>query len=240
MIAVSIVSHGHGEMVGQLVARLRANRHVSQIIVTRNIAEDFHLESGDRVTVIENENAKGFGANHNAAFVHCIEPFFCVLNPDIQLNADPFSALLRGVGTESVGVVAPMVMAPDGLVEDSARRFPTFGSLLLKAVGLSDGSYKLEGHEPVKVDWVAGMCMLFRAEVFRNLKGFDERYFLYYEDVDICARLWSMGLAVFVCPEASVVHDARRASRSNLRHMRWHLRSMLRFLISNAGRRCRS
>jgi N-acetylglucosaminyl-diphospho-decaprenol L-rhamnosyltransferase len=78
-------------------------------------------------------------------------------------------------------------------------------------------------------DWVAGMCMFFDSAVFRALKGFDEGFFLYYEDVDICARVWRSGSVVVACPAASVTHDAQRASRRQWRHMRWHAQSMARY-----------
>jgi GT2 family glycosyltransferase len=77
------------------------------------------------------------------------------------------------------------------------------------------------------------MFMLFRAETLRSMGGFDERYFLYYEDVDLCARLREAGYEVAVCTEASAIHAARRESRRNLRFAKWHLRSALRFFTSH-------
>jgi N-acetylglucosaminyl-diphospho-decaprenol L-rhamnosyltransferase len=68
--------------------------------------------------------------------------------------------------------------------------------------------------------------------VFRELRGFDERYFLYYEDVDLCRRLRKRGYEVVLVPSASAVHDARRESHRNLRHLSWHLASIARFLRS--------
>ena len=78
--------------------------------------------------------------------------------------------------------------------------------------------------------------MLFRSEDFARLKGFDERFFLYYEDVDICIRVWQLSLRVAACPRVSVVHHARRDSRRSLRHLRWHLESMGRYFLKHWGR----
>jgi N-acetylglucosaminyl-diphospho-decaprenol L-rhamnosyltransferase len=98
-------------------------------------------------------------------------------------------------------------------------------------LGGGGGRYSFEvGDETFDADWVAGMFMLFRADDYRALGGFDEGFFLYYEDVDICARLWKAGRPVLACPKAQVIHDARRASRQNLRYMRWHAGSMARYL----------
>jgi N-acetylglucosaminyl-diphospho-decaprenol L-rhamnosyltransferase len=77
------------------------------------------------------------------------------------------------------------------------------------------------------------MFMLFRSDAFRQVGGFDERYFLYYEDVDICRRLRAGGHGIVFEPRAEVIHDARRASRRRLRQALHHLRSAIRFLAGS-------
>jgi len=237
LISVSIVSHGHGDMVGRLVGQLLAFREVAQIILTLNVPESVALPDDARLTVIGNVRPKGFGANHNAAFVHCTQTFYCPLNPDIEFDRNPFPVLFAALGDQRVALVAPLVKSPDGKIEDSMRRFPTLVSLLVKALGGSDGRYVVrEGQANFASEWVAGMFMLFRSRDFHDLGGFDERFFLYYEDVDICARVWQKGMKILACPKVSVIHDARRDSRRSLRHLRWHLGSMVRFLWKHRGR----
>jgi N-acetylglucosaminyl-diphospho-decaprenol L-rhamnosyltransferase len=236
LIAVSIVSHGHGDMVARLVGQLLAFPEVAQIILTLNVPESVALPDDARLTVIGNVRPKGFGANHNAAFVHCTQTFYCSLNPDIEFDRNSFPVLSAALGDQRVALVAPLVKSPDGKIEDSMRRFPTLVSLLVKALGGSDGRYVVcEGQANFAPEWVAGMFMLFRSRDFHDLGGFDERFFLYYEDVDICARLWQKGMKILACPKVSVIHDARRDSRRSLRHLRWHLGSMVRFLWKHRG-----
>ena len=98
-------------------------------------------------------------------------------------------------------------------------------------LGLNDGRYPFSvGDETFSANWVGGMFMLFRAEDYRRVGGFDEGFFLYYEDVDICTRLWATGSRVRACPKAQVIHNARRTSRRTLRYMGWHASSMVRYL----------
>ena len=78
------------------------------------------------------------------------------------------------------------------------------------------------------------MFMVFRATVFRELGGFDERYFLYYEDVDLCWRLHRKKLRAAILPTVRATHDARRTSHRSLRYLRWHTASMLRFFARRA------
>ncbi|PHM21770.1 MAG: glycosyl transferase [Curvibacter sp. PD_MW3] len=232
MIAISLVSHGHGDMVGRLVSQVLACPEVSSLTVTLNIAEKLDLPiDDDRIRVIVNQQPKGFGANQNAAFAACTAPFFCVLNPDIELAHNPFPALLAHLKDEDVALVAPRVLSPLNGEEDSIRTFPTLASLLFKVATGNEGRYELNAQaHATNVDWVAGMFMLFRSSAYRLMNGFDENYFLYYEDVDICTRLHLANFKIRACHDASVVHDARRASRRSLKYLRWHLKSMIRYL----------
>jgi N-acetylglucosaminyl-diphospho-decaprenol L-rhamnosyltransferase len=237
VIAVSIISHGHGEMIKGLIRALLACPEIRQVIVTRNIPEVLEIAQDDRIVWVDNALPKGFGANHNAAFAFCTQPFFCPLNPDIALFANPFPELMKGLARSDIALIAPLVVSPFGGVEDSMRHFPTLRSLATKALGRGDGRYVVQaGQADFFAEWVAGMFMLFRSEDFARLKGFDERFFLYYEDVDICVRVWQQGLKVAACPRVSVVHHARRDSRRSLRYLRWHLASMGRYFLKYWGR----
>jgi hypothetical protein len=219
-------------MVQKLVEQVLACPEVGQVLVTYNIPEASLPFSDRRVDTIFNPSPRGFGANHNAAFLRSREPFWCVLNPDIALVGNPFPALLESLKADSVGLVAPLVTNPDGGIEDSIRHFPTLTSLVLKLLGRDNSRYEVDADSPViSPDWVAGMFMLFRADVYKRLNGFDEGYFLYYEDVDICVRVWKAGLKILACPSVTAIHDAQRASRVNWRHRRWHLASVARFLL---------
>ena len=237
LISVSIVSHGHGTMVERLVASLLDCPEVSQIVITRNIPEVLDLVSSDRLTVVDNPVPKGFGANHNAAFEHCHKPFFCPLNPDIELLENPFPDLLAAMKLTGSAIVAPLVTAPDGQLEDSIRHFPTIFSLARKLTSGVDGRYQIKSDQAVFYpEWVGGMFMLFRSDDFMRLRGFDEGFFLYYEDVDVCARAWKQGMKIIACPQVSVVHDARRDSHRSTRYLRWHLASMARYFWKHWGR----
>lgn len=239
MITVSIVSHGHRTLVSRLLSDLDLCPEVGRIVLTYNLPEepvDVPATLANRLHAISNSTPKGFGANHNAAFAHCGTSFFCVVNPDVRIRKNPFPELLKG-SAEGVALSAPIVVDPEGRVEDSIRRFPTPLGLLLKATGIHDGRYARPAHGgPFAPDWVAGIFMLFRAEDFAALDGFDERYFLYYEDVDLCARIWRSGRSIRVFPAAEIVHDARRSSHRNIKYLRWHLGSMTRYMMKYKGR----
>lgn len=237
LVTVSIVSHQHGQMLPGLMSDLLACPEVFRIILTNNIPEPFINIDPDRITVLNNSIPKGFGENHNAASKYVETTYFAVVNPDIRLDGNPFPGLIECIDRSRCALCAPAVQSPDGSIEDSARSFPTISGLALKLFGKHDGrlSYDLES-PPMRAPWVAGMFMLFRYDDYFSINGFDEDYFLYYEDVDICARLLHVGKSVMLCPEVHVIHDARRASRHDPRHMMWHAKSMARYFYKHTLR----
>jgi GT2 family glycosyltransferase len=174
---------------------------------------------------------KGFGSNHNAAFAQSKGKFFAVVNPDIRIQSLNLQVLKSPFENQKVAAVAPVILAGDGAVEDSARHFPTllrFTKRVLLRQRNSD--YKLETY-PYPVDWVAGMFVVYSRVAYQIIGGFDDRrFFMYLEDADICRRLQKEGWAVLVNPAVNVTHLAQRASRRNLKHMYWHAVSTFRYL----------
>lgn len=237
-LTVSVVSHAQINLVKNLLDDIDRHCKAShfELILTFNVDEalPFSLDDYSFPTrIIRNASSLGFGANHNQAFKHASGQYFCVMNPDIRLGHNPFQQLLACLVETSAGVVAPVVLGFDGGVEDSARRFPSPLKILCKAFGRCRGPDYVVAESPIFPDWVGGMCMVFPSTVFKNIGGFDQRYFLYYEDVDLCGRLMLSGYPAVVCPQATVVHHAQRSSHRNLKYMCWHMASMTRFFLSS-------
>ncbi len=236
MVTVSIVSHGHGAMLPHLLRQLLTFQEVKQIILTVNVLESFDILGDSRIQIIKNAFPKGFGDNHNQAFSFSESDFFCVLNPDISFGENPFPQLLQSA-SDDIGLVAPIVKNLDGEIEDSIRKFPSPASIMRRRLlGYEDRYNYSQGDINFYPEWVGGMCMLFKSSAYSSVGGFDEAYFMYVEDVDICTRLWRAGYKVLACPGIVVFHDARRASRKNLQHLRWHISGLLRYFFRYLGR----
>lgn len=232
---LSIVSHGQLDIVKNLLKDLKKlDLLYLDIILTINIPEDESSLSDFKelpLTIIRNSNPKGFGDNHNFAFELSKCDFFMIVNPDIRLKEYNRAALFAPFYDSDVGATAPLVLSPAGHTEDSARRFPTMARLIKRSVfGKREPDYDWGG-SPIDVEWVAGMFVLYRSTAFKAIGGFDSSYFMYMEDADICLRLKRAGWRTVLQPSCSVVHDARRASRRSLRHLRWHLVSAFRFIF---------
>lgn len=235
LISISVVSHGQFDLVKNLLDDLEkyCSELTFELILTLNLPEQVILDSYRfPVQVLSNQHVKGFGENHNAAFAIAKGDYFFVVNPDVRLTNNVFDVLLSFHVQNDAGLTAPVVLSSAGELEDSARHFPSPLSIGLKVLGLSKSVERSRDQLLSRPDWVAGMFMLFKSTEYKALGGFDERYFLYYEDVDICARLALKGRSVLVCPTANVIHDAQRSSHKSFKYLRWHLSSMLRFFFS--------
>lgn len=239
-ISISIVSHGHGSILPALLEDIaRLGRTDTEVILTCNVPEALPFREGDfpfDLRVLRNEAVAGFGENHNRAATCARGRYLCIVNPDVRLHADPFPRLLAALADPDVGAVAPVAYDSVGVLQDNARHFPTVGSLLKKALSREWRPEYVPEEEPFEADWIAGLFMMFRTDEFRAAGGFDENYFLYYEDVDLCARLRASGFRVVAEPRARIVHDADRRSWRDPHTALIHLKSMLRFLSSDERR----
>jgi GT2 family glycosyltransferase len=236
-ISLSVVSHGQIKLVEALFQDLAKHCLVNnfEVLLTLNIPEDLPT-SFDKFSfpllISRNATPLGFGENHNQAFIRSQARYFCVVNPDIRVDSNILPSLIEALSNPSMGVVAPLIVNGAGSIEDSARKFPTPFRILCKALGGCRGHDYGITDTPVEPDWVAGMFMMFRREVYEQLGGFDEKFFLYYEDVDLCARIRLSGLDVALIPWTKVTHLARRSSHTNPAYSLIHIRSMFRFFVS--------
>ena len=238
-VTISIVSHGQMELVLPLLQDLEAIHHTTplHVVLTLNVPEALPCLAEDFVfslQILRNQQPQGFGANHNHAFTQAQGDFFCVLNPDIRIAQNPFPDLLKACANPSTGLAAPAIYSPSDQLEDSARKFPTPWRIAHRVLTRRRTRDYAAPAPALHPDWVAGMFLLLRSAVYRQMGGFDERYFLYYEDVDLCARIRLAGMDVVQLALPGVVHNAQRASHRDPKYLRWHVGSMLRFFASGA------
>jgi N-acetylglucosaminyl-diphospho-decaprenol L-rhamnosyltransferase len=223
-ITVSIVSHGQLALVLPLLEQLdRFSRaSTAKVVLTINIPESDLLDGlkwGFAIERIENASPKGFGANHNQAFERCDTPWFLVLNPDIRFDNDVLAPLVAQAAPDA-GLLTPRILEPDKSTPEQHRAIITPLEILTR---------RKPGYvRPAVPDWIPGLFMLFRSDAYRQIGGFDERFFMYGEDFDICARTQLAGWKLQVGEDLLARHEAQRASRSSKKHLYWHVTSLLK------------
>jgi GT2 family glycosyltransferase len=235
-VTASIVSHGQLALIMPLLDQLAAfsMATINKVVLTINIPEtdllgtrkfDFPLER------IDNPKPKGFGANHNAAFHHCESDWFLVLNPDIRFDADVLAPLLAQA-TPDAGLLAPRIF-------ELGKRLPEPHRALLTPLEILTRR-RPDYRPPMQPTWVPGAFMLFRSNTYRQIGGFNSRYFMYGEDADICARMRLADWQLQVAENLRVCHNACRASHRNLKHLYWHLSSLARMWLDRSFWRYRN
>jgi N-acetylglucosaminyl-diphospho-decaprenol L-rhamnosyltransferase len=166
----------------------------------------------------------GFAAGCNAGAARSTSEFILFLNPDIRLDRTALAAMLRQAGMDHrTAVVAPRIYGRDGRVEQNARSFPTVRTGLLGRSSVATRLLRTLGHVPAELiaerdetdaDWVSGACMLVRRAAFAEVGGFDERYFMYWEDADLCRRLRDTNWKVRLEPSAIASHATGSSGKS--------------------------
>lgn len=185
----------------------------------------------------------GFGAGVNFGASDVKAKYILVLNPDTYFEADFVTPLLAELDqSPDIGLAGFGLINPDGSNQYGARRFYSMFDIAARrndALGKLMAR-RLEKHlmvaetdvgEAFDADWVMGAGFVIRSDVFEKLRGMDESYFLYLEDVDICARVWHQGYRVTYFPQYPLVHDHQRQSAQKVLSFsgRAHLRSLALF-----------
>lgn len=235
-ITVSIVSHGQQALILPLLEQLSrfCADAIVKVVLTVNVPEKDLVDcNAYRFPVQTRVNARprGFGANHNGAFTHCDSEWFLVLNPDIRIGADVLGGLKR-LARPDAGLLTPRIVEPGNSTPEPHRGLLTPCEILVRR----RAGYRA----PTQPVWIPGMFMLFRAQAYRAIEGFDARYFMYGEDFDICARLRLAGWTIQAADALQVQHDAQRASQRNWKHLRWHFTSLFKVWSSCAFWRYRT
>jgi len=241
-VAVIVVNFNTGdETVGCIASALHDLGAVtSEVIVVDNASSDgsAQLFGGDSaITLIANDTNRGFGTAVNQAAKVTTAPLLWILNPDCRVLPGAYRALLDTLERHSeCAIAAPQLLNADGSVQASARGEPDawtglFGrhGLLTKFFPASTAARRnlpaadlvASGVDSAEVPWVMGAAMLVRREPFDRVGRFDERYFLYWEDADLCRRLRTAGCTTRYVPRARVKHpggtSAKTASRLAIR-----------------------
>lgn len=204
---------------------------VSKVVITDNSSlpevNEFCRRTG--CEYLSPERNIGFGAAHNFAFARfCDCEYFLVLNPDVRVHADSIERLVEFMGAHpDVGLSTARVLNPDGSIQYAHKRLPTlrvlFGRRFLPKLAARFWPDELSRYElrdcnldvPLSIPSVSGCFMLFRTACYQALNGFDERYFMYQEDIDISRRANQISRVIYY-PSAVITHHWARGSHKKL------------------------
>jgi N-acetylglucosaminyl-diphospho-decaprenol L-rhamnosyltransferase len=219
--------------------------HLSEAVATARLLERFSW-----IQLISVSTNPGFAAGVNRAARSASGRHFLLLNPDCIVDGDVVHVLAEWLDEHArVAAAGSLVRESDGSVQASARRFPNFTTGFAGRTSwlsrvwpanpwtLRNLVARGDLRDPVEVDWVSGACMMVRREAFEAVGGMDEKFFLYWEDADLCLRLQRAGWLTVYNPAVGITHFTGRSSalaqKASL--IAFH-RSAFRFYFKHGGR----
>ena len=194
----------------------------------------------DSVEYIYSNKNLGFGKGHNS-ILHKLtskNKYHLILNPDVSFHPEILEKLvLKMESNEPLSMIAPRVLNTNNELLYTARRYPSLFELIFRFLGIfkkftTTGEYKNQNHkQSFSPDFVQGSFMLFKTEDFLRLKGFDNRFFMYMEDVDICKRIDQLGKIKLFYPKVEITHTHRKGSSKELRLFFIHISSIVKYFM---------
>jgi GT2 family glycosyltransferase len=247
---ISVISHGHNDLIQKLdcLSKLAVPDWV-ELIVKDNLGEDKLKEYclKNNIHYLVSSTMKGFGANNNEVFTYCLDKLaaepsekILLLNPDVVVNLNSIEKLLELTNMYGNKLFTIKLFKDKKLtkIDNSIRNYPSFSDFTLSLI---------LGHKynrsiidiakiktPSKVDWCAGSFMLLSINRYKELNGFDEKYYMYCEDIDLCYRALHLHCTELIfIPDVFAIHLAQHQNRKVFsKHFFWHVKSSLRFLLS--------
>ena len=237
-VSISIVNTSNRELLLACLESLQhaAMRVSTEIVVLDNASEDGSAEAVREgfpdVRVIAQRHRAGFGANHNTVIRNSTGRYVYVLNEDTVSEPGSLDRLVEYMDERPhVAAAGPRIRYPDGRLQPSAWRFPTPKTSAIGALTLGRaGIVQSRGDATRRVDWAMGCALLVRRAALEEVGLFDERFFIYAEETDLCRRLAAAGYEVHYFPHVSVVHHvAQTSARVPERRINEHWRSRHRY-----------
>ncbi len=252
MVAVVIVTYNSADCIESCLAGIRRSDYDGEISIT--VVDNASTDGTVRVlraheaeiALIENKENLYYARGCNQGAAASGGEYLLFLNPDVRVRNDTIRTLAEYLQThDDVAAVAPKLVFPDGRVQQSVRQFPTYATLWSTLTGLAKiipnhalfGSWRVDLSNvaaPVDIDQPMASCFLVRRSVWTELGGFDERYPMFFNDVDLCHRIKQTGRRIVYLPDAVATHQEGGSVRRVMPRMIWFSHAaFLRYLRSH-------
>ncbi|MEF3691515.1 MAG: glycosyltransferase family 2 protein [Candidatus Moraniibacteriota bacterium] len=174
-----------------------------------------------KIILVENNKNVGFGKANNLGVLVSQGDILCFLNPDTEIRGENIGELLEKFEKdEGIGVIGPRILERDKSGKFSVQAWSAgkdFGlaEILKGKIGLSNSEKIWNSQKVIEADWITGACLFIRKRIFLQLGGFDEKFFLYYEDLDLCKRVREAGGKIIFCPKFEIIHLGGKSFAEN-------------------------
>lgn len=236
-VSILVVAHNHAQHLPKLIASLTQFGYLNAYFCDAASSDESSNVLKNSIfhqNTLYKQTLEGFSKNNNDLIRHfkLKSEYYLLLNPDTFFHEDFLQKLLDIITLdETIGIIAPKTLNPDGSLQISWKKFPSPIHVLKKRLGFAASEENLQ-QAPGNIDWCLGSCMLIRKELMeKNQSLLDERYRLYCEDVDICFRAHDLGYQVIGTDKTYIHHVLHESSAKNIwsKYNRWNIESIIKF-----------
>lgn len=240
-VSLCIVTYNNSDKIGIAVSSIANNTKLPYTLyISDNGSCDDTIEkvlyADPTAVILKNNENLGFGKGHNKVLPLIDSKYHAVVNPDISFDYDVVKEICDYMDAHPEVVMAtPKVLMTDGTEQLLPKRRPTIKYLAARRLHLSkrlSDEYSRANEvftEPTEIDFCTGCFFIMRTDVFKTLKGFDDRFFMYMEDADITLRALEYGKVMFL-PHSHITHGWEKSSAKSFKYFMIHLSSMIKFL----------
>lgn len=244
-LSACIVTYNNADKIGKAVSSFeKFSSDLDCILyISDNGSSDETLSivrsANKNAEIIENGSNIGFGKAHNAVIPLINSKYHAVINPDIEFDSDVLSRLCDYLDRHDDAVmVTPKILFPDGSEQVLPKKKPTLAALIgrrlpvfkKQAEKYTMSDVSITG--PTPIEFCTGCFFVIRTDVFKKLGGFDDRFFMYFEDADLTLRAIKFGKVLFL-PDCHVIHSWERSSSKSVKYLFIHIKSMFKFLFKH-------
>lgn len=227
-LSIIIVTHNSSDHIEDCIKSVLDNLPKdSEIIVVDSGSEDKTkniLKAYKEVILIESKENIGFGKGANLGLKKAKGQYLFFLNPDTKVTDDAIAKLLEFAEGKEFGIIAPKLIEPGGKIQESVTHFPTIWNAVKEFyLGLKNSysQYAPDSKDALEVECVYGAAMMIKKSVFEKLKGFDERYFMYFEDLDFCRKIKKLELKIYYLPFVKIYHEVGGTMKKDSPSLSW-------------------
>lgn len=220
MVSIIILTYNGLSLTRQLLNSLKTNINIknNEVIIVDNASTDNTVaelkKEYDWIQVIENKVNIGFGPANNLGAELARGDILLFLNNDVIVENDFITPVVQKLSNDTIGALGPKILNPDHTFQLSAGSFPSVSNEMIdkfvykyyRRMGWLRKNVENKFRKEKLVDWITGACLFIKRKLFNEIGGFDERYFMYFEDKDLCKRIRDIGYDVLYFPGVEIVH----------------------------------
>lgn len=238
-ISIIIVNYRSRKYLDRCISSVESflNNVPHEIIIVNNDKEKLSLASNNNVLIIEKNSNCGFGTANNIGAAKARGGLLWFLNPDTELLSFDYDLIRQSFLNNDIGLVGTGLLTEEKMIQPWSAGFGiTPWSIIKSNIGLDKSSSIWNSSLKIEADWVSGCSFLISRILFEKINGFDEDFFMYYEDIDLCRRVKATGKKILLEPSIKILHWSGKSAESERLQKKQYYESQDKYIRKHFGK----